>query len=245
MSHPLLATLPTDLRQKLEALSQERTVRAKKTVLRRGECSAHVYFLREGAVRVCHDGLLRHAPLGVNPRCAGNRPGGGLLLKLLCAPAMFGEIEALSGEPCSDSVVTVETSRMLVVPAQAFRFLLDHEPAFAAGVARDLAKRLSIAASNQGALAHDDVQARVARLLLDYAGCVGEPCSSGHKITAAISQASLAADLGLSRKSVGEVLHKLRAQGLLQKIDARYTLPNVDGLKALQPHASGLRHRSS
>ena len=224
--HPLLSKISLEQRIKMLRLGKLVTTRARKTILRQNTPSDSVHFLLEGSVRIFH--------------CDGDKQ---LLVKLMAAPAVFGEIEAVTGRPCIDSVITVERSLAWVIPAHVFRFLLDHERGFSSAIARDLAERLTIAAANQSSLAFDDVEARLAGLLVDYAAFAGENVAGGVRIQSPITQNSLAQDLGVSRKAVADVLSRFRARGLLCKEQARYQLPDIEALSACRMRRIGF-HRS-
>jgi CRP-like cAMP-binding protein len=226
-AHPLLSKLSQEQRVKLVRASTILAVGARKTVLRQGACANGVYFLISGSVRIFHR--------------EGDKQ---LLVKLLAAPAMFGELEVVSGSSCLDGVVTVERSRLMLVPSAVFRQLMESVPAFTSAIARDLAARLRIAATHQTSLAFDDVETRLAGLLLDYAEFAGVPSGCGLRIGAAITQSSLALDLGVSRKAVGDALGRFRAQGLLDKRDARYMLQDLTALGALRSRRTSFHHRS-
>src|SRR5688500_6444269 len=92
--------------------------RQKRTLLKESEPAEHVFFLLTGSVRVFH-----RSPEGVE-----------LLLKLFRAPVMFGEMEVIARRPFLEHVITLEPSTVLLIPAQVFLQLLEHQAAFARAV---------------------------------------------------------------------------------------------------------------
>ncbi len=190
--------------------------RAKRTVIKEGDPPQSVYCLLSGSVRVHHR----------------REDGTELLVKLLSAPALFGEIAALGQIPVMEFVTTLETCDVLQIPAQLFRELVRVEQRFALAVAGDLARRLCQASSSQRALAFADTDRRLAALLLDYADLHGTPVESGLRLELALSQDAMANDLAVSRKAVTMSLARLKEEGLVDKEDARYIIKDRAALEA-------------
>lgn len=228
-SHPLLASLDAAALDSLVSAGTSITQRSKRPVLKDGSAGDTVYFLLAGSVRVFHRG-----PKGTE-----------VLLKLLRAPAMFGEIEVIAKRPYAEDVVTLEESQLLAVPASVFRVLLSRYPDFCAAVLDDVANRFCVAARNIKAVAFADVQMRLAAVLLDYAALAAAGGPEGEVIAAPVSQESLARDLAVSRKAVQNALAALQKRGYVTKRASRYVIANRPALEAVADLRAGLAYSSA
>jgi CRP/FNR family cyclic AMP-dependent transcriptional regulator len=103
-------------------LADEVDLREGKQLTREGETGREFFVLVEGSVDVRRKGRKVNA-LG---------PGD-----------FFGEIALVSRSPRTATVVATTPVRVLVVTAQSFRALLDHQPAIATKVLSALAERLA------------------------------------------------------------------------------------------------------
>jgi CRP-like cAMP-binding protein len=167
-----------------------------------------------------------------------------VLVKLFRAPALFGEMEVMAERPFLEYVMTLEYSTILQVPSDLFHKLVRSQPRFAQAIAVDLAARLCIATHNERALAFDDVETRLANLLLDYAQFFGAPEGNGAiRLTVPLSQESMARDLAVSRKSLTRSLLKLKREGLLDKNNARYVLRDIDAIRSRGSGTLGLNYK--
>lgn len=228
-SHPLLAGLDGAALETLVSSGSSISQRGKRSVLKDGSTSDTVYFLLAGSVRVFHRG-----PKGTE-----------VLLKLLRAPAMFGEIEVIAKRPYVEDVVTLEESQLLAVPASVFRVLLSRYPDFCAAVLDDVANRFCVAARNIKAVAFADVQMRLAAVLLDYAALAASSGPDGDVIAAPVSQESLARDLAVSRKAVQNALAALQKRGFVTKRASRYVIADKPGLENIAGMRAGLAYSSA
>ncbi|HSI03738.1 MAG: Crp/Fnr family transcriptional regulator [Myxococcota bacterium] len=228
-SHPLLASLDDAALATLVNAGTTQALRSKRTFLRDGGVADTVYFLLTGAVRIYHrDGKSSE-----------------VLLKLLRAPAMFGEIEVIAKRAYVENVSTIEDSQVLGVPAAVFRVLLTRYPDFCSAVLADVANRFCVAAINIKAVAFADVRMRLAALLLDYAALAGKPGPAGEVIDAAVSQESLARDLAVSRKAVQNAMAELQRRGFMAKHAGRYVIADRPGLESVANLRAGLTYSSA
>ncbi len=222
-SHPLLATLTAPALAMLASTARVQTVRVKRTFLREGAVADTVHFLLAGTVRVHHRA----------------EDGSEVLLKLLKAPAMFGEVEVIAGSPYAENVTTLTECQLLPLPGEAFRQLLKRDPSFSAAVLDDVATRFCVAVANIKALAFSDVQRRLAAVLLDYAALGSQTDADTIAIEARVSQESLARDLAVSRKAVQHALAELQRQGCVERQSSRYVITNSSALEVI----AGMRPR--
>jgi CRP/FNR family cyclic AMP-dependent transcriptional regulator len=122
----------------------------------------------------------------------------------------FGEM-ALDGGTRSASVITLEKSRLLVVPARQLRELIAANPQFALNMMKKLISRVRTLTSNVKSLALMDVYGRVAHLLLELA----EQKDDALVIEERLTQQEVASRVGASREMVGRILKDLSDGGYL------------------------------
>jgi CRP/FNR family transcriptional regulator, cyclic AMP receptor protein len=226
-SHPLLKCLEVRTLQQVVRSSKLVHYRAKRTILKEGERPEHIFCLLSGAVRVFH----RQAD------------GNEILVKLFRAPAIFGEMEVLAEIPFIEYVTTLESTDILLVPAQYFRDLVRGNTELSRVLVFDLAARLCVASDHQRALAFCDTDKRLANLLLDYAQLAGTNESGLVRLGISLSQDAMARDLGVSRKAIAIALTKLRKLGIVGKENARYVIKDMAALAARSTQTLGLFHR--
>jgi CRP/FNR family cyclic AMP-dependent transcriptional regulator len=122
----------------------------------------------------------------------------------------FGEM-VLDEGPRSASVMTLEPSRMLVVPKADFREFVKHNPAFAESLIEKLIWRVRALTDNVKSLALMDVYGRVARLLLELA----EEKDGQLMIPGKLTQQDIASRVGASREMVSRILKELTQGGYI------------------------------
>lgn len=227
LAHPLLSALDTKSLETVMGLSRITVFRPKRTVVRAGDDPRCAFLLLNGTVRVFHR----------------SERGEELTTLLLAGPAVFNDTRVLDESRIEENVVTLERSSVLSVPAEVFRRLVSLRPQFNEVLIRDQAARACIASALNRRLAFNDIDTRLANLLLDYAALVGTQNGNGHvRLELPFSQQSMANDLGASRKSLNRALERLREIGAVAKSRARYEIRDISRLRERAGTAAGIRH---
>lgn len=138
-----------------------------------------------------------------------------MILTILRAEEIFGEMALVDGQPRSANVIALEDARVLVLAREDFIKHLEEFPATALNVLSEMSQRLRKADAIIGNLALLDVYGRVARLLIDLAKREGESRDEGMLIKDRPTQQDLAAMIGTSRETVSRVLSEFQRRGLL------------------------------
>ncbi len=174
-----------------------------------------VYLIEEGAVRI--------------ERQAAN--GESTLLDLMMPGELFGEFSVFEGRPRSSTAVTVNSARLVVIPAERFLELFDKIPEIARGTARWMALRLRgfgdrfLEATHAPATTR--VSARLAQLMEFSSESTGQPVI----VVMPISQADLAEWAGLSREATVKALRELRRVGLIETSRGRVLVLQPEELR--------------
>jgi CRP/FNR family cyclic AMP-dependent transcriptional regulator len=142
--------------------------------------------------------------------------GRDVILSILGAGDLLGEMSLIDSMGRSASAVTLENSLMLWMDKQTFNYLLDEFPPVARNLVRILSARVRLSDQLIQSLASLDVYGRVARQLLAFAERYGRPASSGEIcIPIALTQGDIADLVGASRKRVNQVMVAFKGQGLI------------------------------
>ena len=109
------------------------------------------------------------------------------------------------------SIMTLQASRFLVVPAQDLRDFVLRNPKFALSLIEKLIQRVRVLTESVKSLAFMDVYGRVARLLLELAEEQDGRLVIGERLT----QQEIASRVGASREMVSRILKDLSLCGCL------------------------------
>jgi CRP/FNR family cyclic AMP-dependent transcriptional regulator len=175
----------------LEEIAQHGVTRqyaARTVIVSEGERTDAIYIVLEGKVRAyVSDGEGREAVLSVIG------PG-----------EYFGEMAALDEGPRSASVITVEPTRVAVVPSAELAEFVARSPAFAMHLIRGLIGRVRALTENVRSLSLMDAYGRIARLLLEEARV-----EAGVQFMPRMTQAEIASRVGCTREMVSRILKEL------------------------------------
>jgi CRP/FNR family cyclic AMP-dependent transcriptional regulator len=142
--------------------------------------------------------------------------GRDVILSILGAGDLLGEMSLIDSVGRSASALTLENSLMLWMDKGTFNHLLDEFPSVARNLVRILSARVRLSDQLIQALASLDVYGRVARQLLAFAERYGRPSTDGEtRIPIALTQGDIADLVGASRKRVNQVMVAFKSQSLI------------------------------
>ncbi|HUK90068.1 MAG TPA: Crp/Fnr family transcriptional regulator, partial [Blastocatellia bacterium] len=155
------------------------------------------------------------------------RPFGGekLFIKKLGRGAVFGEMSALGQTMHGAQAEAAEPSETVLLIMADIDALAGACPGFALRLARELGPRLAEAQKRYEMLAFQQVDERVASLLLELADSEGEIND--------ISQQEIADQIGVYRETVSLAMAELKRVGLIEASRRKVKLLNVEGLRAM------------
>lgn len=167
-------------------------------VFRRGEICHGLYVVLEGQVKI-----YRSSPDGREQVLHIEGPGDPL-----------AELPLFDSGPYPASARTLEESRLLFLPLDAFQSLYRQNPEIADVVIHDLGRRLRRLVQLVHRVSLKDVGARVATALIDYAEAAGS-FRDGAVFLLPRTQEELAAELATTRESVARALSRFRRAGII------------------------------
>lgn len=173
-----------------------------------GEQSDHVLVIEVGRVKVTSS-----ASSGKQVLLAIRGPGD-----------LLGEFAAIDGRARSATITALSPVTATVVQGSAFRAFLMNDGNAAFSLLQLVVSRLREADIQRLEYGAYTVSARIARLLLDYAGRYGQTDDDRVIITLPLSQTELAHAAGASREAVAKALRRLRDLGAVRTARRRVDL---------------------
>lgn len=153
-----------------------------------------------------------------------------VILAILGAGDMLGEMSLIDSVGRSASAVTLENTLMLWMDKTTFNYMLDNFPPVARNLVKILSARVRLSDQLIQALATLDVNGRVARQLLAFAEKYGIHKDGVTKISIALTQGDIADLVGASRKRVNQAMVLFKEQGLIDDMDGRIAIKDGEGL---------------
>ena len=215
---PLFADLTADDLAAVAALLRQGSFPAGTTMIAAEHPGQEVYFVVEGTVKVTVD----------------QSDGSSLILAMLGPGAIVGEMGVIRRAHRSATVTTLEPTTVLWMYREDFERCLHAYPDIGVKLASTLAQRLRLANERLLSFVTEDVDQRIARMLLSFAIEHGrrQPNGAVH-IPIRLTQTDLAEYVGAARISVNRALATLRDDEKLITVDRRYQFTILD-LAALE-----------
>jgi len=154
-----------------------------------------------------------------------------VILAILGAGDLLGEMSLIDSVGRSASAVTLENSLMLWMDKVTFNSMLDDFPAVARNLVKILSARVRLSDQLIQALATLDVNGRVARQLLAFAEKYGREKDGATQIRIVLRQGDIADLVGASRKRVNQTMVLFKEQGLIDTdAEGRIAIKDSEGL---------------
>lgn len=207
----LFADLAPQALQSLARAARLRSISRGQVLFTAGDPSDYLYLVRSGRVRV-----VVRSPSGDE-----------LVLNVVGPGDSLGELSMLDGQPRSAGAEAVEDCELIALPARDVRALLDSDPAALRAVALALAAAMRRLSGTAADLVFLDLPRRLAKLILANA----KPRRDGTAESAlAMSQAGVAARLGVTRQSLNRALSALTQRGWITLDGQRVVIHDLDAL---------------
>jgi CRP/FNR family cyclic AMP-dependent transcriptional regulator len=192
MAERLNGAIRPDHLRALAAKGTIRTFRRQTVIVSEGDDNESFHVILEGRVRIF----------------VSDEHGKEIVISTHGPDEHFGEVVGDEGPRCA-SAITLEPSRIAIVPKARFvQFLSDH-PEFAIRVLQKAMRTVRALTQKVKALALMDVYGRVARLLTDVAA------ARGTRSIERMTQQEIASRVGASREMISRVMRDLAADGYI------------------------------
>lgn len=218
-----LASLPPDLRARVQG--QMRTMRARRgqPLLGRGSLSTDVYFVLEGSFNVI----------------VYSATGREVSLRALTEGDIFGELAAIDGLPRSASVVAQRDARVAALRREDFLAAVRASPDTALWLARLLTAKVREMNERLFELSALNVQARLHCELLRIAKAAPVGEDGARETLEAPTHAELANRIGTHREAVTREMGALAERGIIRADRRRLAFPDLGRLEQLVGQAVG------
>jgi len=218
-----LSSLSPEENQGLLTCSRSLMLKSRDLLFQAGDHSNDVYIVATGCIR-----LFQVSPTGKETILWFNFPG-----------ELFGMAEIWSGSQRQVYAVANEATRVYSIRRQEFiKFLGDH-PEAALKALGILSARIRTLGHTLGGLASDNVETRIARLLMRFAAISSETrCSVGVNdgelcVNVRLRHQDIANLIGASRQTVTTTLLQLRKLGAVRMVDHHIHIVQADHLRRL------------
>ena len=212
----MFSTLGTRELTDIAALASTRSFPARTPIVRKGEPGDGLFVLLEGRAKVTS---LGHG-------------GGDTALAVMGPGEVFGEVALLDGCPRSATVTTIDRCETAFIDQHAFQELLLANPRLAIRLLSLLARRLRQLTERVEDRAFLQLEARLAKQLVQLAEEYGGPLADGGvRIPLAISQQDLGNLVNATRESVNKQLREWTKTGVLRHDRRKLDIYNLDALR--------------
>lgn len=194
-----LGSLEKADREALFALGARRAYAKGEAVFRVGDPGAHVYFLETGRVKI------------YQPADSGRE----VILWFCLAGEIFGLAEVARGGGRVVNALACEKSAVLAVPQEGFKGFVAARPGVALLSMQVLSSRLRGLSDMLVNLVSDDVDIRIAKLILRLGARYGRRDGGVIHLDIPLTHQEIADMVGTTRQTVTSALSRLKRQGVL------------------------------
>jgi CRP-like cAMP-binding protein len=213
-SIPLFRTLKeTDLRRLERRLVRRRYGRGE-VLFHMGDEGGNLYIIQSGRVKV------------TIPSVEGEE----VILTILSAGEILGEISLIDGKPRSATVQAMKDTEVFCLYREDFLDVLQERFEVVLGILEILADRLRHTDVLLAESRFMDISARLAKKLLDLTRTFGIEEETGTRIGVRVTQRDLASMVGATRESVNKQLKAFRESGLLTMREGHIQVLDPEGL---------------
>jgi CRP/FNR family transcriptional regulator, cyclic AMP receptor protein len=214
---PLFGQLAPEELERLVAYMRLVRHPARTVLFRKGDPGSNMMLVVRGRVKVC----------------SHSEDGRELVLNLINAGEVVGEIALLDGSDRTADAVTLTDTDLLVLERRDFVPFLQSHPDACMRLFTVLCDRLRKTSELLEEALFLEGSSRLAKRLVHLAEVFGKPVSGGVSIDIPLSQQQLGNIVGMSRESMNKQLKQWRQEGLVRVEEGRYVLIDLDALRNL------------
>jgi CRP-like cAMP-binding protein len=214
-NHPLFGQLAPEEQERLVAYMRLVRQPARTVLFRKGDPGTHMVVVVRGRVKVC----------------THSEDGKELVLNLINAGEVVGEIALLDGADRTADAVTLVDSDLLILERRDFIPFLQRHPDACMRLFAVLCERVRRTSELLEEALFLEGSSRLAKRLVHLAEIFGKPVPGGVRIDISLSQQQLGNMVGMSRESMNKQLKQWRQDNLIRIEDGRYVLTNLDALR--------------
>ena len=213
LSVPLFSGLPPSVVEAIAAKVRRRRFRPGEVIFHEGDPGRSLCILESGRVKIM----------------SVSEQGQEVLHAVMSAGEFFGEMALFDEMPRSADVVAMDATQTLNLSDDDLFAIVERFPFVAKYILAVLAKHIRRLTTEVSDIVFLNLDARIAKRLLDLADNMGTDAAEGRMIS--LSQAELGSMVGATRESVNQCLQRFQDAGLLIIGRQRITVVKPDGLR--------------
>lgn len=199
----------------LLALARNRQVETDEIIFEKGDPGDCLYTIVKGRV-------------GITTTSADGKE---IVLNILGAGEVFGEIALLDGKQRTAGAIAMASTTLLRVERADFLSFLERHPKLFVVLITVLCERIRWISNIIEDTIFLDIPHRLGKRLLSLAVQYGNPTIDGVRIDMKLSQEKLGQMLGVTRESINKGIRLLEHEGIISNDDGFIILKDIDGLK--------------
>ena len=211
---PIFSRLEDPDLASLEIFLTQRRYPEGQTIFHMGDEGENLYIIYSGRVKI-----TLPSPQGEE-----------VILTILSAGEILGELSFIDGKPRSATVQAIEETEVLSLAREDFLNFLRKRFDLALRVLEVLAQRLRETDSLLAESYFLDITSRLAKKILDLGRSFGIREKSGIRIGVRVTQKDLASMVGATRESVNKQLKVLRQRGIIDIVNGHIIILDAEGL---------------
>jgi len=212
---PLFANLPSAVIDAIGARVRRRRYSSGEVIFHEGDPGRSLCLIDSGHVKIV----------------SVSEQGQEAMLAVMGTGEFFGELALFDDVPHSADVVAMETTQTLNLAREDFFAIIDHYPAVSRQIFSVLASQIRRLTNGVGDMIFLNLDARIAKRLLELAHSHGVDVPEGRRIELSLSQAELGSMVGATRESVNQCLRRFQAAGLILLGRQRITVVKAAALR--------------
>lgn len=212
---PLFAKLPPAVLEAVAGRVRRRRYAAGEVIFHAGDPGGSLCIIDAGKVKLISISEQGHEAL----------------LAVLGAGEFFGELALFDDMPRSADVVAMEPTQTLNLAREDFFAIIDRFPSVSRQIFSVLTGQIRRLTSEVSDVVFLNLDARIAKRLLELAVSHGADTPEGRRIELSLSQAALGSMVGATRESVNQCLRRFQEAGLVLLGRQRITIVEPEGLR--------------
>ncbi|AGF56268.1 MULTISPECIES: Crp/Fnr family transcriptional regulator [Clostridium] len=186
------------------------------TIFIEGDVAKTLYFINQGKIK-----LYKYT-----------KDGKEQILHVLSGRDFFGELELIKPSKYGFNAKAIENSKICTITKDEMRAIMMRNPEIGIKILEAVAERLARIESLVQNLATNDVDSRMAYLLIDLAEKYGENKDGKIYIKLPLSRVEMANYIGVTRETISRKLKKLEVEKLIEIIGTKtIVILDKDGLQ--------------
>jgi len=214
----LFSSLPPQDIEALGALCYEKRLKKSQFIFMEGDQPKALFILKEGKVKILKDSVM----------------GKSVIIRMVSPGGLMGEVAIFCNEPYSVSAQALENVVVFEIARKDLLPFLQRHPRITEVIISVLVRRLKDAYAAIEGLAIENLEQRLAAVLLKIAENLGQRMGNQLKLNIRISRQDLADMTGCTKESICRLMARLKRENILKSSKGIIHIFDLDRLKELR-----------